>query len=53
MSCLFGRDEKVSLMSTSRKVQSGRRRPLENLSLVNIDHENLNLVDLALALALA
>ena len=32
-----GRDEKVSLTSTSRKAQSGRRRPVEKLSLVKVD----------------
>ena len=40
----FGRDERVSKKdidgrgpSTSRKAQSGRRQPLENLSIVNVD----------------
>ena len=37
----IGRDEKVSLTSTV-----DRRRPLENLSLVDVDYENLSLVDI-------
>ena len=51
-----GRDENVSKMdvdgrrqrrqstrtSTSWKPQSGRRRPVEKLSLVDVDHENLS-----------
>ena len=55
--CLFGRDENVSKMdvdsiderrlstrtSTNKKLQSGR--PIEKLSLVDVNHENLSLVD--------